>query len=151
MANINSLFFFAFDLFRESDVLADNNSTIRNIWDTSRNFIAEINPNVNIFLGKRVIIDFGVLVEYSWTEFKNTYNRWVSSTGGYRKAYRSSSVRIGDEPSWERFSHAREQFFDTGWELNLQFPFFKAGNHLLAGGVVLFQNFKYTWTKKYFG
>ena len=151
MGNINLLVFFAVDHFESKNVISEDSDFTNSSKEGFVNLVGELNPNVNIFLGRGVVIDAGMLCEFSWTGFKNMQDRWAGSIGARKETYSNSYVHIGDEPSWESFSHATEYFFDLGFEINIQAPLFKNKDHLLAVTLVFFNNNKFTFIDKRYG
>ncbi len=151
MVNCNLLVFFGVDSYTDTSVHSLDMEYSNNITESSLNVIGELNPNFNIFLNRGIVIDLGLLLEYSWTGYKNTMERWNSAYGGSRETYWDTTVYIGDEPVWEKFSHGEEHFFDAGWEVNARFPLFRNENHLVAFTTMLFQNNKFTFITKNYG
>ncbi len=151
IVKFNTLLFFAVDDYENVEVHKHDASIANDVKQSFTNYIIEFNPNMNLSFGRGIKIDMGILLEYAWTNFKNTYSRWNSYRGGEETTYWNSNVRVGDEPTWERFSFADEKFFDFGWETNVTTPVFKIGKHICALTTMLFANYKFTYMTKYYG
>ncbi|MCP4136958.1 MAG: hypothetical protein GY754_38680 [bacterium] len=150
---LNTLFFFGIDDSTQGNVYSQDNSIDSGVKESFTNFIVEANPNVNINFGKMFYIDIAVLLEFSWTNFENTYEQWISSVGGRKEVYwkTSGSFTTGEEQSWNEFSYANEHFYDGGWEVDLSIPLYGDTRHKLVFGAMIFHNNKFTFVTKYYG
>lgn len=152
--SLNTLVFLQYEGKTAFNALSDNLEVEDDAKQKMRNFIVEINPNMNVFPGsKSSYIDIGLLLEYSFTRFENTYNRYING-GGEKEAFINTPVNIDAmeaEYYWERFSYANENFFDAGLDISTMFPLYGDAHKRLGLGFVLFANTKITWLNKYFG
>jgi hypothetical protein len=152
--SLNTLVFLQYEGKSAFNALSDNLEVEDDAKQKMRNFILEINPNINVFPGsKSTYIDVGLLLEYSFTRFENTYNRYING-GGEKESFINTPVNIDAleaEYHWERFSYANENFFDAGLDISTMFPLYGNADKRLGLGFILFANTKFTWYNKYFG
>ncbi len=148
---LNLLAFFGIDFYKAMNVNSENPDITNDVEEEYKNHIIELNPNINIFAGRGIIVDGALLFEFSWTKYENTYERWHSGLGGTKRTYWDTSVYAEDEYSWEDFSYADEYFFDTGVEIDFLIPLIKKRRKKLSIFVMLMKNNKYTFQTKYYG
>ena len=148
---LNTLFFLGYERRLALNTLAENTDIEKNSRETSHHFILEANPNVNLFLGRGVVIDAALLLEYGRARFDNTHDYWISGVGGETEGYWNSAVYLGDEYWWESFSYADESFVDFGLDCSMMLPIFRRPPHDLALTLIFFLNSKFTYLSKAFG
>ncbi len=104
--------------------------------DTENEYTIEVNPWLNYKFGKSYF-DFGLLLEYSYTNLSNTSPRWNGVLGATQKdIVRNSYPYVSNfSPSWETYSRGSSSFFATGMEastgINITGRFFALGSLLL--------------------
>lgn len=148
---LNILLFFGIDFFEEQSILSENTEYQNSDLESFKTYIIEANPNINIKLKNRLVIDAAVLLEYAYTRYENLYQRYNNIIKASRMTFWDTSVYAGDEYSWENFSYADEYFFDIGFEIDASIPLYGRKNQVLALMIMLLENTKFTKTKKYFG
>ncbi len=148
---LNLLIFLGRSSYTAENVNSDNPDLSANQKEKLVNYTVEANPNVSINLGRGVIFESAVLLEFSKTKYENTYERWNPYIGGSKEVYWDTGPYIGDEVAWENFGYADEYFFDIGLDMSILIPVLKIRKHRLVAFVTLFHNHKHTRTTKYFG
>jgi len=104
--------------------------------DAENEYTIEVNPWLNYKFGKSYF-DFGLLLEYSYTDLSNTSPRWNGALGATQKDIVQDSYPYvsGFSPSWESYSQGSSSFFATGLEastgINITGRFFALGSLLL--------------------
>ncbi len=130
--------------------LSENLEIENDAKEKARNVSVEFNPNINFILGERFhYIDAALLLEYGYTRFNNTYERWVG--GGTQETYWNTNIVWGDEVFWERFSYANENYFDVGVDISAMFPLINKETGFLGFGFMLLFDTKFTFENKYYG
>ena len=147
----NTLFFLGYSDYKANNVLAENMDFKNNSTEIFHEYTFEANPNINIYFGRRIIIDTAILFEYDHTKFKNVYDRWNSLMSATKTTYWNTYVYVGDEYYWENFSYAYEDFFDLGWEIDYSMPLYRDKNRLLSMLTMIMINAKFTHMTKYYG
>jgi hypothetical protein len=117
---------------------------------SQRGATIEIDPNINIKLGESFhYIDAGVLLQYGYSRFNNTYERWVGS--GQMQTYWDSDTNGQDENAWEQYSYANLNFLNAGIDVSTMFPLVDNSYGQLGLGLILYSNARVTFKTKYYG
>ncbi|MCG8696430.1 MAG: hypothetical protein MI922_00130 [Bacteroidales bacterium] len=119
----------------------------RRAEDRTTEYILEVNPWFNYKFDKGYI-DFGLLLEGSFTRLKNTSARWNSETGTEDQyVYDNSTPYYGWSTSWENFSKGYNTFFATGCETSTSISIYKRFSAMAT--ITLLK--KYSWKRKKYG
>jgi len=110
----------------------------------AKQFVIQVNPNVNIFPWKypMTYIDAAILCNYQFTRYEYLHDGELM--------YSSIPWNV-EENSGERFSYGNEQFFEMALDMYASIPVFGMKNQSAALGVSLLVWRKYKWFNKYFG
>jgi len=140
------LFFLQYDTHKATPVNKINESDPSS-QESENEFIIETNPFLN-YKFKGGYLDFGLLLELSYTDMANTSERYNSaSRSDQPDVLRNSSPYSGWSNSWERFSKGSRWFFATGCEAYSSVGIHKRLSLLLKLTVLR----KYTFTEKLYG
>ncbi len=134
------------------EVSQENQSNTTGNIQKAKNFVFQINPNVNIYPWKypMTYIDAAILCNYSHTNYDHIWDRYYVG-GGLQEGYASSGNWSDEEYSWENFSYARENFFELALDVNAVIPVFGMRDQSVALGATMFLWRRYKWFDKYFG
>lgn len=118
--------------------------------ETSRGFLLEADPNINIKLGPWLhYIDLALLLQYEYYRTNNTYLSWFN--GGRTNTYWNTQIQGLDETVWETFSYANQNIFNAGLGLSTMFPLFDNNLGKLGLGLMMSGNVNCNFQTKYFG
>jgi len=148
----NTLVLSRFTMNDSDDVSSGNGDISLGSKEHARTFVFQINPNVNLYPWKykNTFIDLALLCNYSYTRFSHL-DRYSVSGGGQEDGYIGSTVRLGDDYSWDDYSYAKQQFFEIAFDANPCFPIYGDAKQSIAANLslLLWTRFKYTY--KYYG
>jgi len=148
---LKTLFFLGYMKNTQENVSSANIDFSNNVKEQFSDHLIETNPNLSFQVSRFLVIDAAILMEFSYTGFKNTYERYNSSMQGTKETYWNTSVYVGGERDWENFSYAKNYFIDYGWDLNVRFMMFHTRKRSLFISLFLMHNNKHTWGTQYFG
>jgi hypothetical protein len=117
----------------------------------AKQFVFQINPNVNIYPWPypMTYIDAAILCNFSHTTYDHVQNYYVG--GGMQEGHINTGIWSDDDYSWERFSWAKENFFELAFDVNATVPIIGMKNQNVALGITMFLWQRYKWLTKYFG
>jgi hypothetical protein len=137
----------------DSDYVSPANSNIsQGRKDHARTFVFQVNPNVNLYPWqfKNTFIDLAILCNYSCTKYSHRQLHWVDG-GGQKESYVESTVRPGEDYSWDDYSYAWQQFFEIAFDANPCFPIYGDANQSLAANLSLLLWTRFKFLNKYYG
>jgi hypothetical protein len=119
--------------------------------ESSRTFVFQINPNVNIYPwgNKFTYIDLAILCNYSYMNYDFSQPYWVG--GGQKRSHVGTGVQLGEDYAWYDCSYARQNFFEVALDVNPTFPVFGNKEHALALNVSMLLWTRFKWLNKYYG
>jgi hypothetical protein len=117
----------------------------------AKTFVFQINPNVNIYPWRypMTYIDAAILCNYSSTNYDHLQPFNVGN--GEKPGFVTSHYGTFEDYSWERYSFAREHFFELALDVNAAIPVIGMKDQTVALGVTMFLWRRYKWLDKYFG
>jgi len=140
------LFFLQHDSYNTTPVNKINESDPSSL-ESEKEYVIETNPFLN-YKFKGGYLDFGLLLELSYTDMANTSERWNSvSHSEQPDVLWNTSPYTGWSQSWEKFSKGNRWFFATGFEAYSSVGIHKRLSLLLRLLVLR----KYTFTEKLYG
>lgn len=136
--SLNTLLFFGFDSQKSKNVIKIHDIFDHRKFDiadeTSKSFIFELNPNINILPGKKFsYVDAALLIEGCHTIAETENRPEITDTA---------------EHDYNNSSDAVENFADVGIDISTMFPIFGNAKTYVGLGMIVFANSKFSWATK---
>lgn len=132
-------------------VIPANSSIGSGVVERARNFVLQINPNINVYPwdNKFTFVDLALLCNYSHLQFD--FTRPYSVGGGQVDSYVNTRVSLGEDYAWHDYSYARQNFFEIALDANPTFPVFGNRTRSVAMSLNLLFWLRFKWLYKYYG